>query len=124
MDIITPVSHAFYAVFCATYYVFIFFSGVFGMYISYSIFETKFTEKGRKRVKEMISLAEEQRKMHESANKDCTNNESSENDSKDDDSTDDDSTDDDSTDDDSTDDDDEQKNSSPMGSDSKHKKTK
>ena len=110
MDIITPVLHAFYAVFCATYYVFIFFSGVFGMYISYSIFEAKFTEKGRTRVHEMMSQAEEQRKMHDemmSANNDGTNDELSDNDSTDDDST-----------------DDEQKNSSPTGSDSEHKKTK
>lgn len=118
MDIITPVSHAFYAVFCAIYYVFIFFSGMFGMYISYSIFEAKFTEKGRKRVQEMMSQAEEQRKMQESqmmmsGNKDGANNELSDNDS----------TDDDSTDNDSTDNDDEQKNSYPVGSDSEHKKT-
>lgn len=59
MGVLTSASYIFWAATYALYYVLVFFSGVLGMYVSYSVFETKFTAKGRKRVARMMSDDEE-----------------------------------------------------------------
>ena len=63
MELFTSVSIMFRAAAYATYYVLIFFSGVLGMYVSYSVFDAKFTTKGRERIAKMRSEAEELQNM-------------------------------------------------------------
>ena len=56
-------SNIFFSTLSAIYYIFVFFSGVCGMYISYSIYETKFTQKGRERAEQMMQELKAQDQM-------------------------------------------------------------